>query len=108
MVCIFCKIRDKEIEKEFLYEDEDVMAFYDIHPSKPVHVLVVPKKHIEDFLVLDDKEVWNKVKEVAQKMVKSHKLEKKGFRVGINGGGAQDVPHLHVHVMGPMGRHTTF
>lgn len=84
------------------------MAFYDIHPAKPVHLLVVPKKHVEDFLDVDDTLLWAKVMQVAQKMVKSHELQTKGYRVGINGGGAQDVPHLHVHVMGPMGRSATF
>ena len=108
MNCIFCKIRDREIEKEFLYEDEFVMAFYDIHPAKPVHVLVIPKQHIEDFLHVSDGELWGRLQKVAQEMVKKHGLEKKGYRISVNGGGAQDVPHLHVHVMGPMGTHATF
>lgn len=84
------------------------MAFYDIHPLKPVHVLIVPKKHVEDFLHLSDKELWNKLKAVAQDMVKKYKLEERGFRISINGGGAQDVLHLHMHMMGPMGSSATF
>src|SRR5579864_1421302 len=95
--CIFCKIRDREIAKDFLYEDEDVMAFYDLHPIKPVHVLVIPKKHVEDFLHVEDDSMWAKLRDVAQKMIKQHKLEDKGFRVAINGGGAQMVQHLHIH-----------
>lgn len=108
MDCIFCKIRDREIVTKFLYEDDDVMALNDIHPAKPVHVLVVPKQHIKDFLDVEDEKLWYKLQTVAQKMIKQYKLENKGFRVAINGGGAQDVPHVHVHVMGPMGAHAKF
>ena len=84
------------------------MAFYDIHPAKPVHVLVVPKQHVEDFLDVSDVALWGKLQDVAKQMVKKHNLEKKGYRVGINGGGAQDVPHLHIHVLGPMGASAKF
>lgn len=108
MSCIFCRIRDREITKEFLYEDEDVMAFYDIHPVKPVHVLVIPKKHVEDFLKIEDDTLWNNLKRVSQTMIKKHNLEGKGFRVAINGGGAQDVQHMHIHIMGPMGASAAF
>lgn len=108
MKCTFCQIRDREIPKEFLFEDEDSMAFYDIHPAKPIHILIVPKKHIEDFLHITDDSLWVKLRNVAQKMVKEHNLEKKGYRIGLNGGGRQDIFHLHIHVMGPMGTRTEF
>jgi len=102
--CIFCKIRDKVISKEFTYEDEEVMVFPDINPIKPVHMLIIPKKHIEDFLDVDDSVLWEKLKKTTQKMVKKFKLESKGYRVGINGGGAQIVNHLHIHLIGPLGK----
>lgn len=102
--CVFCKIRDREIPKEFEYEDEDIMVFPDINPSKPVHILVVTKKHIKDFIDLDDKDLLFKVKEVIEKMIKKQKLEDRGYRVSINGGGAQVIEHLHFHITGPIGR----
>ncbi len=101
--CIFCKIRDREIPKEFTYEDEDVMVFPDIHPLKPVHLLIVSKKHIEDFLVLNDDSVLEKMKKISQMMVKEKQLEDKGYRLVINGGGAQIIDHLHIHLTGPVG-----
>jgi histidine triad (HIT) family protein len=102
--CIFCKIRDGIIPKEFIYEDEDLMVFPDIHPLKPIHLLIIPKKHIEDFLDFKDEKLWSKIKIVAQNLVKKEKLENKGYRVAINGGGAQLVEHLHVHLLGPLSK----
>ena len=102
--CIFCKIRDRIIPKEFTYEDEDIMVFPDINPIKPIHLLVVPKKHIEDLLMMNDKLLMMKLTEIAQKMIKKFGLENKGYRIGINGGGAQIINHLHFHLLGPLGK----
>ncbi len=102
-VCIFCKIRDHEIPKEFDYEDEDVMVFPDIRPLKPVHMLVIPKKHLKDFLELEESDLVIKIQKILQKVVKDQGLEKKGFRISTNGGGAQVIDHLHFHILGPMG-----
>ncbi|MEK7186258.1 MAG: HIT domain-containing protein [Patescibacteria group bacterium] len=102
--CIFCKIASHEIPKEFDYEDDDVMAFADIHPVTKVHVLIVPKKHIPDFMDVNEKEIFDKLKEVAQKIVTEKELEGKGYRLVINAGGAQVVNHLHLHLMGPLGK----
>lgn len=104
MDCIFCKIRDKVIPKEFTYEDEDIMVFPDIRPIKPIHLLIVPKKHIEDFLMINDKLLMMKIVNITQDMVRKFGLENKGYRVGINGGGAQLINHLHLHLLGPMGK----
>jgi len=100
--CVFCKIRDREIAKEFTYEDDDVMVFPDIHPVRPVHMLIVPKEHIEDFLQFNDTELMLKAKKVMDKIIKDYELDKKGYRIGINGGGAQLINHVHFHVSGPM------
>lgn len=100
--CIFCKIRDRIIPKKFTYEDEDIMVFPDIHPIKPVHLLIVPKKHMIDFMDLNDDSLLKKLKKVKQEMIKKHKLEDKGYRIVINGGGAQIVEHFHAHIVGPM------
>ena len=100
--CIFCKIKNREIPKEFTYEDEEVMVFPDIHPVKPIHLLIVPKEHIEDFLEFNSQDLALKLKKVMDKMILEKGLDKKGYRVGVNGGGAQIIRHLHFHLMGPM------
>ena len=102
--CIFCKIRDREVPKEFEYEDKDVMVFPDLNPSKPVHILVVPKKHMKDFLEFDDIKLLAKVKKIIDKVIRDQKLTNKGFRISTNGGGAQLVNHLHFHITGPIKR----
>lgn len=103
MDCIFCKIRDREIPKEFIYEDSDIMVFPDIHPIKPIHLLIIPKKHIKDFLDIEIKD-WEKISNVIKKIVKDKNLDGQGYRLGINGGGAQIIDHLHVHLMSPFGK----
>src|SRR5215469_9572167 len=101
--CIFCKIRDGEIEKEFTFEDEDIMVFPDISPVKPVHLLIVPKEHIPTILDLESSSLMEKINRVIKDMVRQHGLDDKGFRITINGGGAQAIDHLHVHLTGPWG-----
>ena len=104
MDCIFCKIISKEIEKELLYEDEVAVVFADVNPVKPVHLLIVPKVHVEDFVKVDDAELFAKLFSIAQKMVAREGLKDRGFRIVVNGGGAQVVQHLHIHLMGPMSK----
>lgn len=102
--CVFCKIRDREIPKEFTYEDDEIMVFPDLNPEKPVHILVVPKKHIEDFADLADKNLLVKLKTTIDKVVKKEKLNNRGYRVTVNGGGSQLINHVHFHVVGPIGK----
>ena len=104
MDCVFCKIRDRIIPKEFTYEDADVMVFPDIHPVAPVHLLIVPKKHLRDFGDLRNNVLWGKLKSVIQKMIQKQKIEDKGYRLVVNGGGAQIIDHLHIHLMGRIGK----
>ena len=104
MDCIFCKIIKKEVPVKLLYEDEAAVVFPDIHPAKPVHLLIVPKMHVEDFVKVEDAELFAKLFSIAQQMVVREGLRDRGFRVVVNGGGAQLVPHLHVHLMGPIGK----
>lgn len=99
--CVFCKIRDKVIPKQFDYEDKDVMVFPDINPAKPVHILVVPKKHLEDFADLKDAKLLFKIKKTIDEVIEK-KLKNKGYRVSVNGGGAQIVNHVHFHIVGPI------
>ncbi|MBI4089432.1 MAG: HIT domain-containing protein [Candidatus Levybacteria bacterium] len=102
--CVFCKIRDREIPKEFTYEDEDIMVFPDIYPLKPVHLLIIPKKHIKDFLEFEEGTLLGKLKKIIQRMIKKSGLSNKGYRLTINGGGAQIIDHLHIHLLGPLGK----
>lgn len=100
--CVFCKIRDGEMKKEFTYQDDDVMVFPDINPAKPVHLLIVSKDHVEDLMDLENSALWSKILEVSKKLVKENGLSNKGFRLTINGGGSQIIDHLHVHITGPV------
>lgn len=102
--CIFCKIAKREVPKDFTYEDEEIMVFPDISPIKPVHLLAMPKKHIKELLDVEEGELFGKLMKVIQKMVKENGLDKKGYHLMVNGGGAQIVDHFHVHVVGPIGQ----
>ncbi len=102
--CIFCKIAEHVVPKDFSFEDKDLMVFDDINPLKPVHILIVPKKHIKDFNELEDSKLWDKIRKITQDMVSKKGIKSKGYRFTINGGGAQIIDHLHIHVTGPLGK----
>lgn len=104
MDCIFCKIATKEMPKEFIYEDDDVMVFPDIYPVKPIHLLIVPKQHNIDLGDVADSSLFAKLFAVVQKMIKDKQLNGKGYRIAINGGGGQLIDHLHIHLMAPVGK----
>ncbi|MGI6731081.1 MAG: histidine triad nucleotide-binding protein [Anaerovoracaceae bacterium] len=101
--CIFCKIINKEIPSKTVYEDDQIMAFHDLQPQAPVHVLVIPKKHIAsmDHVATDDAEVMGymmaKIKDIAADLGLSN-----GYRIVVNCGedGLQTVGHLHLHLLG--------
>ena len=101
MDCLFCKIIAGDIPSSKVYEDEKVFAFRDINPQAPVHVLVVPKKHMKNVLECDGETAEALVNGVRE-IVKLEGLEKDGFRIISNCGkhGCQSVDHLHVHVLG--------
>ena len=101
--CIFCKIVKKEVPADIVYEDEQIMVFPDIHPKKPIHLLVIPKKHIKEFNSVDDVSLFSKLGQIIQRMIGERGLQNKGYKIEINGGGAQEVDHLHIHLLGPMG-----
>ncbi len=103
--CIFCKIINKEIPSNVVYEDDEILAFNDIVPKSPVHILVIPKDHIETFNDIKDHEITSKISKVIQKIVIEHKIDKSGYRVVINCNkdGGQIVNHLHYHILG--GKH---
>lgn len=97
--CIFCKIANKEIPAALVYEDENVVAFNDLNPQAPVHVLVIPKKHYSSINEVTDKEVFAQLLYGVQSTVK--KLGIKEYRTVINTGAAagQTVFHIHVHIL---------
>lgn len=102
--CLFCKIANKELESQYVYEDEKVIAFKDVDPQAPVHVLIIPKKHYTSILDVPDDEmnIIAHIYKVAKKIVKDMGVAKKGFRLINNCGeeGGQSVPHLHFHLLG--------
>lgn len=102
--CIFCKIIKKEIPSSIVYEDSEIIAFRDINPSAPVHILVIPKKHIESLIELkqEDEILIGKIYTVINKIAKQENIDEKGFRVIVNCGedGGQEVKHLHFHLLG--------
>jgi len=103
MDCIFCKIINGEIPSKKVYEDETVLAFWDINPQAPVHLIIIPKLHIESMagITRENSSVVAHISEVIASLAKEHNLEN-GFRVITNSGkdGAQTVKHLHFHLIG--------
>ena len=102
--CLFCKIINKEIPSTIVYEDDDILAFRDIHPVTPVHVLVIPKKHITSLAEIqkEDEAIIGKIYTVINEIAKKEEILEKGFRVIVNCGedGGQEVKHLHFHLLG--------
>ena len=104
MDCIFCRIISGEIPSDIVYQDEEVLAFRDINPQAPVHILVIPKRHIPslDQLTEDDLPLVGRMVAVATRLAKEEGIAESGYRLVINCGreGGQVVPHLHLHVIG--------
>ena len=102
--CIFCKIGQGEIPCSKVYEDDQVLAFDDIHPMAPVHVVVIPKNHIRTLLDVtsDQLSVMKAMTVAAQEVAKRKGIDQKGFRVvfNCNAEGGQVIFHLHMHVLG--------
>lgn len=99
--CVFCKIVGGEIPKEFKYQDAHIVAFDDLHPVAPVHLLIIPREHIPDFFDLKNHEIQKSIISAIHHLIEKTGLDKKGYRIEVNGGGAQDVFHLHFHLFGP-------
>jgi histidine triad (HIT) family protein len=107
MDCLFCKIAKKEIPSHIIYEDDMVLAFLDIHPNVDGHTLIIPKKHFEDFTSLD-KETLFHMKEVSETLshILMEKLNKQGMTLTMNYKDAQEIKHVHLHLL-PDLRHKT-
>ena len=99
--CAFCRIAAKQQPTELLYESADVVAFNDNNPSAPVHILIVPRKHIPTFLDLapEHAAILMRMTQVAQQLIRQRGLQCSSYRMIFNGGAAQHVPHLHWHLI---------
>jgi len=104
MNCLFCKIVEKKIPSKIVYEDENVLAFEDINPQAPVHILVVPKKHISTSLEItnDDNELVGLMFQASNRIAKQKNIADRGFRLVMNCNreSGQTVFHIHLHVLG--------
>ena len=101
--CIFCKIAAGQIKATLVYEDDRVVAFRDIHPQAPVHILIIPKQHIDRVSSLTEKTLplVMDIHRVALKIAEQEKVTNEGFRLVTNSGkmSGQTVDHLHYHLM---------
>ena len=102
--CIFCKIIRKEIPASIVYEDDMVLAFKDINPVAKIHIIVIPKKHIESLENLDIKEDAKYIVEIhkaIQEITRNFKVEKDGYRIVTNiaKNAGQEVKHIHYHIL---------
>ena len=110
MNCLFCKIVDGEIPAKIVYNDEQIMAFADIAPRAPTHLLIIPKKHIATIndAQENDADLLGNLILTAKKLAKEHGLDESGYRLvfNINSQGGQEVYHIHLHLLG--GRQLTW
>jgi len=104
MNCIFCQIVAGKIPSEILYQDEKVIAFRDINPQAPIHLVIIPKRHIPSLTHLseEDSPLIGHMVNAANQLAKKEGIAESGYRLVINCGkqGGQLVPHLHMHLLG--------
>ena len=103
MKCLFCQIVNKEIPAEIIYEDEKFVVFKNIRPSAPIHLLLVPKKHIPSVqhLNLKDRELVGELFLLTKKIAQKKNIAQKGYKLVFNvgKGGGQVIPHIHLHLL---------
>lgn len=103
MSCIFCKIIHKEIPSKIIYEDDLVLAFDDINPQAPFHILIIPKKHYSTLFDIDenDKELIGHIFIVARNIAKQMGINERGFRIvmNCNQDAGQTIYHIHFHLL---------
>lgn len=104
MNCLFCKIVAKEIPATVVFEDDEILAFRDINPQAPTHLLIIPKKHIATIndSEEDDAQLLGKMILQAKKLAQMEAIDETGYRLvfNINSGGGQEVYHIHLHLIG--------
>ena len=104
MECIFCQIASGKIPSDMVYQDEEVIAFRDINPQAPVHLIIIPRRHIPSLAQISeaDSALIGRMIAIANQLAKGEGVADKGYRLAINCGkeGGQLVPHLHLHLLG--------
>ena len=104
MSCIFCRIAEGQIPSDIVYQDDEFIAFNDIHPQTPVHILIIPRKHIVSIAELADEDVplMGRMMAVARKVAEEAGVSQEGYRLVINTGpeGGQIIMHVHLHLLG--------
>jgi histidine triad (HIT) family protein len=104
MDCIFCKIASGSIPADIVFSDSEFLAFRDIHPQAPVHIIVIPRRHIPSVndLQESDQQLIGKMVLVAKNVAQLEGIAASGYRLSLNCGpdGTQEVPHIHLHVLG--------
>ena len=102
--CIFCKIVQKKISAEIIYEDDEILAFKDAFPIAPVHILIIPKNHFSTVNEWKEKDIplAGKIVWIAQRIANDLQISAKGYKLLFRGGsdGGQEVPHIHLHLIG--------
>ena len=102
--CLFCKIANKQIKSDIVHEDNDIVAFKDINPQAPVHVIIIPRKHIERISEIEreDSTLIGDMFLAAVKIARENDIEKTGYRLVINCNkdAGQEVFHIHLHLLG--------
>ncbi|MGQ3888367.1 histidine triad nucleotide-binding protein [Legionella sp. CNM-1927-20] len=104
MDCLFCKIAQGEIKANTVYEDKNMVAFHDIHPQAPTHILIIPRKHITTINDVEhaDEQLLGQMILKAKDIAKAQQLSDSGYRLifNVNAGGGQAVYHIHLHLLG--------
>lgn len=102
--CIFCDIAAGKIPSDIVYQDEDFLAFRDIHPLAPVHIIIIPKSHISCLAEVGEQRegLLGRLILLAAKLAEKEGIAQRGYRLAINCGpeGGQVIPHLHLHLLG--------
>ena len=100
--CIFCKIASGEIPAQIVYKDDEFVAFRDINPQAPVHILIIPRKHIPKLYDTEDEKLLGKMLVLANEIAKKEGISEEGYRIVINTNrnAGQSIDHLHLHLLG--------
>lgn len=102
--CVFCDIAAGKIPSDIIYQDEDFVAFRDIHPLAPVHIVIIPKAHISSLAEVGERQegLMGRLVLLAAKLAGKEGIADRGYRLAINCGpeGGQVIPHLHMHLLG--------
>jgi histidine triad (HIT) family protein len=100
--CIFCKIARGEIPAQMLVNNKEIAAFRDVNPQAPVHILIIPKKHVASLDDVSDSDLLGRMLSLAAALARQEKIARTGYRTVVNTGrdGGQTVDHLHIHLLG--------